>query len=242
VLTKEQAEQRAGRIRSSVASWVSDLSAAWTERDWAVLGYPDWAAYLQGEFGGQLQFSAEDRRLAVQLLSAQGMSQVGIAQATGADRHTVQRDQNALQGAQNAHPADSDQPAPRVTGADGRSYPAHRPDPAPAAPLPPPPAAPVPEAPFTLPPPRPLDEVDRRMESSRAIENLIAACDTYAKMVNGLLLYAGELPEAQRPWLQATVDRVVAATALLARYVDLGRSEIDSELAALFAQEGDPNG
>jgi hypothetical protein len=123
------ARSRADRIRAGLVSYHQmrqDIADAYAAHDWTALGYPTWYAYIDREFGTQLQQLAhrrDDRKSAVADLRGQGLSTRQIAAVAGVDAKTVRND---LDG----------RPAPAtVTGSDGKTYPATRPaaDPTPAA-------------------------------------------------------------------------------------------------------------
>jgi hypothetical protein len=133
------AKVRTNAIRSGLSSWqrlVEDIKAAYAARDWEVLGYPSWDAYLTGEFGNLLpQFSsgAEQRRIVMDMSDA-GMSSRAISAATGTSQSTVTRTVKPKTGESD----DSPEPAaPRSIGTDGKSYPKARPATPAAKPAPP---------------------------------------------------------------------------------------------------------
>lgn len=115
------ARQRAERIRTDLVTYArmrQDIADAYAQRDWAALDYASWYEYLQGEFGQELQQlarSREDRQLAVGDLRGQGLSTRQIAAVAGVDAKTVRNDLAA---------APAEVPDGRVTGSDGKSYPA----------------------------------------------------------------------------------------------------------------------
>ncbi|MEU0081395.1 hypothetical protein ABZY58_26135 [Micromonospora tulbaghiae] len=122
--TEEVARARAERIRQGMRNWletVSEYALAWERRDWHVLGYADWQAYLDGEFGAErLRMPTAQRQVAVEALRSAGMSQRAIGSALGVSVGTVNAD---LAVAQNGTPAE-------IRGADGKTYAATRPGPA----------------------------------------------------------------------------------------------------------------
>lgn len=125
------ARQRAERIRADLAGYTrmrQDIADAYACRDWLALGYDTWFAYLEGEFGPELQQLARDRgerRQAVADLRGQGLSTRQIGAVTGVDPKTVRNDL--------AEVGTSPQPE-RVTGSDGKTYPAKKPAPETAKP------------------------------------------------------------------------------------------------------------
>lgn len=119
--TQELARARAARIRAGIQTYLhtlADVSAAYAQRDWVALGYADWQAYVDGEYGAErLRLSPEHRAKAVAELRLAGMSQRAIGTALGVDAATVNRD---LRGVADATPAE-------IQGADGKTYAATRP-------------------------------------------------------------------------------------------------------------------
>lgn len=133
------ATARRDRIRAALPTYTAmrqDIADAYAQQDWRALGHPSWHAYVTLEFGELLAaLPTVERREAVADLRSQGMSTRQIAGATGVDAKTVRNDlsQVGTSSPPEAEPA-------KVTGADGKSYPAARPTPAPkptADPLPP---------------------------------------------------------------------------------------------------------
>lgn len=128
-LVLKDARARAGRIRDGIHNYLqtlAEISAAWKAADWRTLGYADWSAYVDGEFGAdRLRLPAEHRRKAVEELRLAGMSTRAIAPALGVDQSTVVRDLRSSD-------ADaSDERPQRVQSLDGRERPANRPEPEP---------------------------------------------------------------------------------------------------------------
>jgi len=133
VATLDEARQRADRLRAGLVRYSEmrqDIADAYACRDWLALDYGSWYEYVKGEFGQELrQLSRTERSAAVQDLRTQGMSTRQIASATGAARNTV-----AAELAQT-------EPPDRITGTDGKSYPAARPSTSAGRDLPPAPEA-----------------------------------------------------------------------------------------------------
>ncbi|MBC9006117.1 helix-turn-helix domain-containing protein [Micromonospora aurantiaca (nom. illeg.)] len=127
--TEPAARERAERIRAGIHNYLetlAEIALAWERRDWQVLGYADWQAYVDGEFGAErLRLPVEHRQRAVAELRLAGMAQRAIGTVLGVDQSTVQRD--LARGDASASPA-------VVRGADGKAYAATRL--APAAPWP----------------------------------------------------------------------------------------------------------
>lgn len=149
--TLDEARSRSERIRAGLVLYVHTRAAiaeAWARRDWKVLGYDNWDAYLKGEFGDELRrLTGTERREAVAEYRQAGMSTRAIASAVQAPQSTVADDVRQLTG--------SGQLPETVKGLDGRDKPAKRePKPAnaspgdsPAAPAPPMQGKPVEEKP-----------------------------------------------------------------------------------------------
>jgi hypothetical protein len=90
------------------------------------LGYKSWTCYVADALGGRPEMTASARKKIVTLLAGEGMSQRGIARATGASKTTVKRDLDN----QVVHngPADAGEPAPTtVTGLDNKQHPKRKP-------------------------------------------------------------------------------------------------------------------
>lgn len=121
--TADEAQERANRIRSGMrvlADWQTDVIAAYTARDWAVLGYETWDAYLDGEYGEhRIQLPREQRREIVAGMAQAGMSTRAIGSALGASKDTVHRDLSSV--------SDETDDARTVLSLDGRGRPASRP-------------------------------------------------------------------------------------------------------------------
>lgn len=144
--TLDEARQRAERIRSGLATYAQmrqDIADAYARRDWVALDYGSWFAYVDGEFGEELRgLSRDERPAAVADLRQQGMSTRQIGAAVGVSHEQVRRDLAQVsrdvtpESASDCAPSapvepKTDAPAPstpeKVTGKDGKSYPAKRP-------------------------------------------------------------------------------------------------------------------
>lgn len=110
VLDETRARVLVERIRVNVTAALADVVEAFNGRAWVALGYKSWEDLCQRELG-------ELPRSAITELRSQGMSTRAIAAAVGVDHSTVVRS-----GGADAPPA-----SVRVTGTDGRPYPATRP-------------------------------------------------------------------------------------------------------------------
>jgi DNA (cytosine-5)-methyltransferase 1 len=118
-----EARDRAERIRAAlpiVANLITDIGDAWTARDWEILGYDSWTAYVEGERFPQALAGIETGKRPELMVNLRdlGMSYRAISAATGASKDTVQRDVIKA-GAGGV----SDETPGRVTGQDGKSYP-----------------------------------------------------------------------------------------------------------------------
>lgn len=130
--TQELARARAARIRAGIANYLhtlADISAAYAQRDWTALGYADWQAYIDGEYGAdRLKLSPEHRQKAVAELRLAGMSTRAIGSTLGISHTEVGRQLRS--GGTNVPPealqVAGNQP-PAIQGADGKTYAAARP-------------------------------------------------------------------------------------------------------------------
>lgn len=101
------------RIRTTIDRTWDLIAKAYTDRAWAVLGYPTWDVYCEREFGSTwFKLPRETRGEVVQSLRDLGLSTRAIGSAIGVDDRTVRRD---LSGAASAAPA-------AVMGTDGKTY------------------------------------------------------------------------------------------------------------------------
>jgi hypothetical protein len=116
-----QARATASQIRQGIHNYLATLALiarANKEQHWRVLGYADWRAYVDGEFGAErLRLPAEHRQKAVEELRLAGLSTRAIGAAVGASDATVRRD---LSGASFDAPGETQ-------GIDGKKYAASRP-------------------------------------------------------------------------------------------------------------------
>lgn len=120
--TVDEARARSERIKAGLVLYVHTREAiaeAWARRDWKVLGYDNWDAYLKGEFGDELRrLTGDERREAVEEFRRAGMPTRAIASAVGAGQSTVRDDLAQLSG--------STQLPKKVKGLDGKDRPAKR--------------------------------------------------------------------------------------------------------------------
>lgn len=103
VSTRQEATQRAEQIRLGLQQTGVLYAQAVAEHDWQTLGYTSITQWARCEFGPD-RFSTERRQEIVSLLTDAGLTVRQIAQATGAGRSTVNRDQ-AARGVPNGTPA-----------------------------------------------------------------------------------------------------------------------------------------
>ncbi|WP_165593102.1 winged helix-turn-helix domain-containing protein [Mycobacteroides abscessus] len=104
-------------IRTSVDRVWDLITKAYTQRAWAVLGYPSWDVYCEREFASTwFRLPRETRTEVVMSLRDSGLSTRAIAAATGVSQSTVQRELPAP-------PTESnDSVAPSITGTNGKTY------------------------------------------------------------------------------------------------------------------------
>lgn len=137
------------RIKKAVDEVWMLLEQAYATRAWTALGYDDWNAYCQAEFGTDRIALPKDRRVeVVTSMRETGMSTRAIAIATGLSQMTVVRDltpgeSNDSPGTPPAKKETVAAPAaevaqesrttarPNVTGTDGKTYAAATPSPQP---------------------------------------------------------------------------------------------------------------
>lgn len=116
--TRPEAQARAERIRAGIAALgatLEDISEAYRRRDWAVLDYASWDAYVSGEFGtDRVRLPPEQRREMVASLRTESMSMPAIASVLGVGVGTIDRDLAAF-------PDGKPQPI-EVIGSDGKTY------------------------------------------------------------------------------------------------------------------------
>lgn len=117
-LSAQDARALTDRIRIQVSDLLPLIKEAYTRRAHISLGYESWAEYCDTELRG-LRMPLAERQAATAELAAEGMSTRAIAGAIGSSDATVRRDLAAT-GA-------TDDAPERVTGLDGRSYPARKP-------------------------------------------------------------------------------------------------------------------
>lgn len=147
---QERARDLTEKIRTSLGVAWELVKDAYRERAWAALGYSSWDAYVSEEFGAhQVRLPREERREVVGSLREAGLSIRAIASATGVNRETVR--QEVAAGDKKLPPAPEHRVDPadysmdegsiaarqaymaaeheKVTGTDGKQYPAARPVP-----------------------------------------------------------------------------------------------------------------
>lgn len=123
-IDQQSARTLTDRIKVAVEGTWLLIQDAYTSRAWAALGYDNWDAYCTAEFGAsRLRLPREERQEVVASLRESGLSIRAIASATGSAYNTVLKDVTQIES-----PAE-------ITGADGKSYAAARPQ-APSQPSP----------------------------------------------------------------------------------------------------------
>lgn len=122
--TKGEARACADRIRAGLDSYTrmrQDIADAYARRHWIALGYAGWFEYVEAEFGAELQkLSRDERPEAAHDLRSQGMSTRQIGHALGVSHTQANRD------LAHADQVERNVPPEKVTGSDGKTYPAHR--------------------------------------------------------------------------------------------------------------------
>ena len=112
----DEACERLDRVRSHVLAAGADLVALYRGRAWLAFGLASWEALCDRDLGGvRIALPRDERREAIAELREAGLSTRAIGAALGVSKDTVHRD---LAGVSNETPAP-------VTGADGKTYPAH---------------------------------------------------------------------------------------------------------------------
>lgn len=92
-LDRAEAERLTARIREHVETVWELIREAFESKAWKALGYPNWAAYCDGEFSSnRIRLPQSERREVVTSLHKYGMSQRAIAAATGSDPKTIRND------------------------------------------------------------------------------------------------------------------------------------------------------
>lgn len=103
-------------IRSTVDRVWDLIAKAYTQRAWAVLGYPTWDVYCEREFASTwFKLPRETRAEVVVSLRDSGLSTRAIAAATGVSQSTVQRELPA-------RPTESNDSVGPITGTNGKNY------------------------------------------------------------------------------------------------------------------------
>ncbi|OBF93054.1 hypothetical protein A5773_20110 [Mycobacterium sp. 852014-52450_SCH5900713] len=118
----------AGTTRENFAKLAELVDQAKHGQVHLALGFVSWTAYLADAVGGQLELTSDARREVVALMAGEGMSLRAIATATGVSKDTVHRDLGQVSHREtpdDAEDSDDDseaEPAPPVTGLDGKTY------------------------------------------------------------------------------------------------------------------------
>lgn len=116
ILTTTGARRLTARLRDALVVTDDLLVQAYTGQAWAALGYPTWAAYVEGELPELqlLQVKGELRRQRVQGLLDNGLSQGAVATVLDVGKGTVNRAREQLLAGGWTPPA-------TVTASDGRT-------------------------------------------------------------------------------------------------------------------------
>lgn len=121
--TQQAARALTDRIKVAVEGTWLLIQDAYTSRAWATLGYDSWDTYCSEEFGAsRLRLPREERQEVVASLRESGLSIRAIEAATGVSRPTVIKDLRANEVVNSSPPVE-------ITGTDGKSYAATRPQP-----------------------------------------------------------------------------------------------------------------
>lgn len=116
------AEERARLLRQGLEEHLDLLATAVEEEDWRTLEYDSVGAWYADVVDIE-KISVKVRRRLIVALRGEGQSLRAIATTLQTSKDTVQRELRAATGEDMSQPATPD----RVTGADGKSYPATRP-------------------------------------------------------------------------------------------------------------------
>ncbi len=121
---KNRALARADFIRDRIETVVEFWEAvveAYQQRDWEVLEYESWDAYIDGEFGSdRIRLTKKRRQGIVSEMRQRGMSTRAIGSALGVSQKTVDRDVDEVE---------SDDSPESVIGTDGKTYSAAKAEP-----------------------------------------------------------------------------------------------------------------
>jgi hypothetical protein len=139
--SRETAQQLTAQLQRSLETSWQLLREAFERRAWAVLGYPSWDSYCAGELStGQYQLSRELRQeVVVELTSGEKpMSNRAIAKALGVSPQTVINDRAKVSNSGHLLEPElevvdaeivedtTEREQEKVTGADGKTYPARQ--------------------------------------------------------------------------------------------------------------------
>jgi hypothetical protein len=131
-MKRSEARELTDEIVSMATNLAELVIQAFDERAWEALGYRTWAGYCKEEFPfGFIKLVKDDRIAVGNALAERDLSSRAIAETLGVSERQVRRDRES--GAANAAPASKrlgnkgfSFGGPRVTGKDGKSYPAQR--------------------------------------------------------------------------------------------------------------------
>ena len=136
MLTADEARVLTNEIASKSEVLWGLVVSAYRLRAWAALGYDSWDQYVGTEFGTtKLSLPREERGEIVRSLRDEGLSIRAISAATGLGTGTVHRDlgetephvEVEVEVEVEAEYVEVDEPAPVVTGTDGKTYASTRP-------------------------------------------------------------------------------------------------------------------
>jgi len=81
------------------------------------------------------------------------------------------------------------------------------------------------------------DPTDQRVDALLQVNRLGEACERFSRDGNDALRHVGPLPDSERYWLTGSVERAETTVRAARRYLELGDSEINTELADLLDNE-----
>jgi transposase len=130
ISTREEAAARANEIRAGLDSIQALAREAFERRDWEVLGYESWGAYVSGEYGSHAK---EARQEVMAWLRSTGLSTRAIAAETGMSQPTVSRHLSGDSLDESPDKQSVTDSSPKaISGRDGKIYPAPAPRPVPS--------------------------------------------------------------------------------------------------------------
>jgi transcriptional regulator with XRE-family HTH domain len=115
--TADEAKQSVERAKRSLADAGQEIVAQVANRAWEPLGYPDWDAMRQAEYGGiAVIVPRADRPELVAALRREGLSQQQTADTLGVTQRQISSDEKGIRSSSNTLP-------PTRTDATGRERP-----------------------------------------------------------------------------------------------------------------------